>query len=429
MIDLDLLDDLTLVLSSPPGDAATLFSRLLMPVVSHSALLIMAVDDVGRPLKKSGDTEVTGPVTLAELDALRMGLAAAVAAHEMACIGGVERPVLAVLARTGAILVLTDPGTTMADRIVSSLWEAFAMRIQQRANEASPTYLMESRAVASVRTEVVTELADTQSATLDSLLTLLRSPSLDDRSARLAATNLATEAAVHLRTSTDRVLTFTEEPVASAFERLREDLRPLFRYRELDVQFVEPPIDGRALPSEVAHGARAVVRGAILALVDQNAVGRVRVQWDCDGTNLLINVRDDGPGELTVDSVQLQPLRRRVMALDGTISVEATTGWGSEMSVVMPLDPPTLRCEDQRFADLSAREREVVERVISGMRNKSIATDLGISQHTVKFHVAKIFRKMDVSSRAELVSAVLGRVNGQFVVPAGGQLKVPTLRG
>lgn len=408
-LDLEQLDDLTLVLAAPADDAAAHFSRLLMQVVSHSALLIMAVDDVGRPLKKVGDTKVTAQVTIAELDALRTGLTPTVAAHEMAGIGGAVRPVLAVVARTGALLVLTDPDTSAADRIVSSMWEALALRIQQRANEASPTYLMESRAVASVRAEVVTELADTQSMTLDSLLTLLRSPSLDDRAARLAATNLATEAAVHLRTSSDRVLTFTEEPVATAFKRLRDDLRPLFRYRDLDVLFVEPPVDGRALPSEVAHGARAVVRGAILALVDQVAVGRVRVQWDCDGTNLLINVRDDGPGELTVDSVQLQPLRRRVMALDGTMSVEATTGWGSEMSVVMPLDPPTLRREDEKIAALSVREREVVERVIVGMRNKSIATDLGISQHTVKFHVAKIFRKMDVGSRAELVSVVLGR--------------------
>ena len=101
---------------------------------------------------------------------------------------------------------------------------------------------------------------------------------------------------MHLRTASDRVRTFTEEPVTTAFERLRDDLRPLVRYRDIDVQFVEPPVDGRALPSEIAHGARAVVRGSILALVDRHDVSRVRVQWDCDGTNLLINVRDDGPG-------------------------------------------------------------------------------------------------------------------------------------
>src|SRR5690606_39341712 len=121
-----------------------------------------------------------------------------------------------------------------------------------------------------------------------------------------SAPGLAAEGLVHLRTASDRVRTFTEEPVTTAFQRLREDLRPLVRYRDLDVQFIEPPVDGRPLPSEVAHGARAVVRGSILALVDRPEVSRVRVQWNCDGVNLLIDMRDDGAGEVPEGSVQLQ---------------------------------------------------------------------------------------------------------------------------
>jgi DNA-binding IclR family transcriptional regulator len=44
-----------------------------------------------------------------------------------------------------------------------------------------------------------------------------------------------------------------EEPVASAFQRFREDLCPLVNFSGVDVQFIEPPVNGRALPGEVAH--------------------------------------------------------------------------------------------------------------------------------------------------------------------------------
>lgn len=257
--------------------------------------------------------------------------------------------------------------------------------------------------------EALTELADEYSTTLESVLAALRSANLDDRAARTTATGIAAEGLVHLRTASDRVRTFTEEPVTTAFERLRDDLRPLVRYRDLDVQFVEPPVDGRPLPSEVAHGARAVVRGSILALVDRPAVGRVRVQWDCDGTNLLIDMRDDGPGDLTDASTQLQLVRQRVHALNGHFTVEATPGWGTEMSIVIPLDPPHATAAATAAWDLRPRELEVLQLLAAGRRNRAIADDLGISENTVKFHVAGVYRKLGVSSRAEAASAYLAQ--------------------
>ena len=57
-------------------------------------------------------------------------------------------------------------------------------------------------------------------------------------------------------------------------------------------------------PGEVAHAARAIVRGLLLAMMDQPEVRRVRAQWDCDGENLLINVRDDGGGTLAGRRIQ-----------------------------------------------------------------------------------------------------------------------------
>jgi DNA-binding CsgD family transcriptional regulator len=44
-----------------------------------------------------------------------------------------------------------------------------------------------------------------------------------------------------------------------------------------------------------------------------------------------------------------------------------------------------------------------------GLGNKEIAWRLGISDHTVKFHIASIFTKLDVSSRTEAVTAGIRR--------------------
>ena len=56
---------------------------------------------------------------------------------------------------------------------------------------------------------------------------------------------------------------------------------------------------------------------------------------------------------------------------------------------------------------LTEREWEVLRHIVSGLRNKEIARALGITETTVKFHVAHLFEKLRVSSRAELVSRSL----------------------
>jgi len=58
---------------------------------------------------------------------------------------------------------------------------------------------------------------------------------------------------------------------------------------------------------------------------------------------------------------------------------------------------------------LTEREREVLELVARGLPNKAIAHELGISEHTVKFHVSTILGKLGAAGRTEAVTLAVRR--------------------
>jgi two-component system response regulator DctR len=62
-----------------------------------------------------------------------------------------------------------------------------------------------------------------------------------------------------------------------------------------------------------------------------------------------------------------------------------------------------------RLADLTPRERQVMERVLAGDYNKTIADALGIAVRTVEVHRARIFEKMGVRSAVELAQLLAQR--------------------
>jgi DNA-binding CsgD family transcriptional regulator len=75
-----------------------------------------------------------------------------------------------------------------------------------------------------------------------------------------------------------------------------------------------------------------------------------------------------------------------------------------------PLDPeppPVPRCPFLQ-AQLTDREREILEMVLQGMSNKEIAHQLGVKENTVKAHLFNSYQKLNIHTRVELVRLVYG---------------------
>jgi two-component system nitrate/nitrite response regulator NarP len=58
------------------------------------------------------------------------------------------------------------------------------------------------------------------------------------------------------------------------------------------------------------------------------------------------------------------------------------------------------------LAALSTRERTIARMVAEGVRNKTIAAELGLTEGTVKVYLHKVYSKLDISNRLELALLV-----------------------
>jgi FixJ family two-component response regulator len=66
-------------------------------------------------------------------------------------------------------------------------------------------------------------------------------------------------------------------------------------------------------------------------------------------------------------------------------------------------DEASMQILRDRYASLTPREREVMELVVSGLLNKQVGAELGISEITVKAHRGQVMQKMKADSLADLV--------------------------
>ena len=117
---------------------------------------------------------------------------------------------------------------------------------------------------------------------------------------------------------------------------------------------------------------------------------------------------------LSDDQLNVREVRRssRVWGILPTdASAEELTAAVHALSQGLIVGAPTLLFESEseplERGPLTERESEVLGLLAKGLANKQIAATLGISEHTVKFHVSSIYTKLNVTNRTEAVRAGL----------------------
>jgi DNA-binding NarL/FixJ family response regulator len=113
---------------------------------------------------------------------------------------------------------------------------------------------------------------------------------------------------------------------------------------------------------------------------------------------------------LSDEQVNVEEMRRayRVWGILPTeSSPEELTAAIHALSQGLIVSTPTLLFESENEplerGPLTERESEVLGLLAKGLANKQIAAALGISEHTVKFHVSSVYQKLNVTNRAEAV--------------------------
>jgi DNA-binding NarL/FixJ family response regulator len=86
-------------------------------------------------------------------------------------------------------------------------------------------------------------------------------------------------------------------------------------------------------------------------------------------------------------------------AIEAVAAGEAIFGPGLARRALQVLSAPA----EPAFAQLTRREREVLELIASGLSNQAIAAKLGLSTNTISNHISSIFGKLQVGSRAEAI--------------------------
>jgi two-component system, NarL family, response regulator YdfI len=164
-------------------------------------------------------------------------------------------------------------------------------------------------------------------------------------------------------------------------------------------------------PGELAHVVDDLEPAAVvMALPPQAAASALQALGGRSRIPPVILLAAEPHGAWTV---QARRAGVRGVLRDDATAEELTTAVAATMAGLVVLHPaamiarPAGTAGSHRVSErtgLTPRELEILEMMAEGMSNRRIAIRLGISGHTVKFHVASVLGKLGAASRTEAVT-------------------------
>jgi len=151
-----------------------------------------------------------------------------------------------------------------------------------------------------------------------------------------------------------------------------------------------------------AHAVRPNTSSLIAGILDHHPEGRVIVVCEkLSEASSHALLRLGAKGLLTYTEAVAQLPRALPLVASGGFWVPRTVLSTFVDSILT--DQQKRRLKPDSHAQLSRREREVLDSLLENVSNKEIANKLNISERTVKFHVSKLLNKFGVRRRADLI--------------------------
>ncbi|HEY2317317.1 MAG TPA: LuxR C-terminal-related transcriptional regulator [Solirubrobacteraceae bacterium] len=419
--DLEVLPALADLVCASTEQMAERARAALALAVPHDALVIVAPSADGLPVRIAASGELQE--RLAAIDWLSIvatattgrdgvrrfpapdAIAGLRAAGWVAGSAGVE--VALIITATHKLEI--GPGEERAACLIAML----AAARQRGVGQAPPPgTLAFSHAISQERDRVRWELASAYASTLAALLKLLRDaaqgPGRTPAGVAMAI-DLASQALLDVKASAHRQEISPHISGADAFTETEKQLREIVRSGGVRLISGFEGGEDAVMPRALARAACLVSLEAALNATRHAGADKLRVHWRLAEDELELTIADNGDGskaEQPEAQDEQAHLARRVAGLGGSMNLDTAPGWGTAVSCRLPLRVVSVAPDEpaaEHIAQLRPREREVVELMVAGLRNREIAERLFITVRTVKFHVSNILRKFEVQSRAEVI--------------------------
>ena len=154
---------------------------------------------------------------------------------------------------------------------------------------------------------------------------------------------------------------------------------------------------------------RAITDLLLLYPGDESAADLEQMLADSSITGVLILVSEENERSVVIPENPdtawgILPLTATNEQLEAALrALAAGLSTGTPAVVSFHQEGTIANQEDPLVDPLTDREAEVLQLLARGMANKQIALELGISEHTVKFHISSIYTKLGAGNRTEAV--------------------------